>query len=57
VAYASSRPHNATAVKNTACWTNGKPVYEAARQRHPERWSQGTTRNWEPVAAVWLNPD
>jgi len=33
-----------------------KAVYEAARQRHPERWSQ-ETRNWEPVGAVWLNPD
>ena len=30
-------------------------VYEAARQRHPERWS-GKTRNWNPVAEVWLNP-
>ena len=30
-------------------------VYEAARERHPERWS-GKTRNWNPVAAVWLNP-
>ena len=33
-----------------------KAVYEAARQRHPERWSQ-ETRNREPVGAVWLNPD
>lgn len=30
-------------------------LYEAARQRHPERWS-GTTRNWKPVEEVWLNP-
>ena len=30
-------------------------VYEAAKQRRPERWS-GTTRNWKPVAEVWLNP-
>lgn len=30
-------------------------VYEAAKKRHPERWS-GTTRNWQPVAEVWLNP-
>ncbi len=30
-------------------------VYEAARQRNPERWS-GKTRNWNPVAEVWLNP-
>jgi transposase InsO family protein len=30
-------------------------VYEAARRRNPERWS-GTTRNWNPVTEVWLNP-
>jgi transposase InsO family protein len=30
-------------------------VYEAARQRNPERWS-GKTRNWNPVTEVWLNP-
>jgi len=30
-------------------------VYEAAKARHPERWS-GNIRNWEPVAEVWLNP-
>ena len=31
-------------------------LYEAARERHPERWS-GTTRNWQPVGSVWLNPE
>ena len=31
-------------------------VYEAAKARHPERWS-GATRNWEPVLIVHLNPD
>lgn len=31
-------------------------VYEAAKKRHPERWS-GTTRNWQPVRVVHLNPD
>lgn len=30
-------------------------LYEAARQRNPERWS-GNTRNWNPVTEVWLNP-
>lgn len=29
-------------------------VYQEARQRHPERWS-GTTRNWNPMGAVFLN--
>ena len=31
-------------------------VYRAARDRCPQRWS-GRTRNWSPVAAVWLNPE
>lgn len=31
-------------------------VYEAAKARHPARWS-GTTRNWQPVLLVRLNPD
>ena len=30
-------------------------VYEAARQRNPERWSR-STRNWSPVTKVVLNP-
>jgi len=30
-------------------------VYELARARHPERWS-GTTRNWNWIDAVYLNP-
>ena len=30
-------------------------VYQAARARHPERWS-GCTRNWSPVHTVRLNP-
>lgn len=31
-------------------------IYEAAKNRCPERWS-GATRNWQPVLAVHLNPD
>ncbi len=31
-------------------------VYEAAKEKHPERWS-GATRNWQPVPVVHLNPD
>jgi len=31
-------------------------VYEAAKARHPERWS-GVTRNWQPIKVVYLNPD
>ena len=35
---------------------NRKAVYEAAKQRNPERWSR-EIRNWAPVTEVWLNPD
>ena len=31
-------------------------VYEAAKQKHPKRWS-GATRNWQPVLVAHLNPD
>jgi len=31
-------------------------VYQAAKERHPERWSRGT-RNWQPIGSVWLNPE
>lgn len=31
-------------------------VYESARLQNPSRWST-STRNWEPVGAVYLNPD
>jgi putative transposase len=31
-------------------------TYEAARKRHPERWSRAT-RNWNPIAKVILNPE
>jgi putative transposase len=30
-------------------------VYQAAKARHPERWT-GATHNWEPIGEVWLNP-
>ena len=30
-------------------------LYQAAKARHPERWS-GPTRNWEPTTTVLLNP-
>lgn len=31
-------------------------LYEQVKQKHPQRWS-GSTRNWEPVEHVWLNPE
>jgi transposase InsO family protein len=33
-----------------------KAIYEAARTQNPQRWS-GTTRNWQKVQTVHLNPD
>ncbi len=30
-------------------------VYEAAKRRHPQRWS-GQTRDWTLPEIVWLNP-
>ena len=33
-----------------------KDLYEAAKQRHPERWT-GATRDWELSKEVWLNPE
>ena len=33
-----------------------KALYEAAKERNPQRWS-GQTRNWEPAGEVWLNPE
>jgi transposase InsO family protein len=35
---------------------NRKVVYETARAKNPQRW-RGTTRNWQRVQAVHLNPD
>ena len=35
--------------------TQRQAVYEAAKQRHPERWSGGT-RDWSLPPLVWLNP-
>jgi len=31
-------------------------VYEAARQRQPQRWS-GAIRDWSLATSVWLNPE
>ena len=31
-------------------------IYEAAKAKHPERWS-GATRNWKPILVVHLNPE
>jgi putative transposase len=41
---------------DTALLNQRVQVYEAAKARHPQRWS-GATRNWQPVNIVHLNPD
>ena len=41
---------------DTALLKKRASVYEAAKNKHPERWS-GATRNWQPVLVVHLNPD
>lgn len=41
---------------DTALLAQRRAVYEAARQRHPQRWS-GSIRNWSRVDVVHLNPD
>lgn len=35
---------------------NRRKVYENARHQRPNRWSK-STRNWDPVRLVWLNPE
>jgi transposase InsO family protein len=42
--------------KEKAILANRRHVYEAARRRHPERWS-GKIRNCTPVETVRLNPE
>ena len=41
--------------REDAIFERRRGVYEAARKRHPERWS-GSTRRWESVKEVRLNP-
>lgn len=31
-------------------------LYQAARALHPGRWAR-STRNWQPIGSVWLNPE
>ncbi len=35
---------------------NRQAVYEAAKLTKPDRWRNRSTRNWERVEKVWLNP-
>ena len=41
---------------DTAILAQRQALYQAAKARHPERWSRHT-RNWQPVPVVHLNPN
>jgi putative transposase len=41
---------------DTAILAQRQALYQAAKARHPERWSR-QTRNWQPVQVVYLNPN
>ncbi len=49
-------PEQRHAGQDTALLAKRGEVYEAAKAKHPHRWS-GPTRNWQPVLVVHLNPD
>ncbi len=49
-------PHQRHTGEESAVLAKREKVYEAARLRHPVRWS-GNTRNWKPVPLVCLNPN
>ena len=49
-------PAQRHAGQDTAVLAKRVDVYEAAKAKHPQRWS-GCTRNWQPVTVVHLNPD
>lgn len=42
--------------EDTALLEHRTEVYQAAKERNPNRWS-GETRNWKPIGNVALNPD
>lgn len=50
------RPDDRHFARESEILEKRRRVYEKARRRHPERWT-GRIRNWEPVGAVWLNPE
>ena len=49
-------PHQRHVQIDRSLLSNRVAVYEAARKRHPRRWS-GATRNWTRVEEVHLNPE
>lgn len=49
-------PDDRHAGKDTEILERRAKVYEAARAKNPTRWTK-STRNWNPVEEVYLNPD
>ena len=49
-------PHERHEGQDGALLAKRVDVYESAKARHPQRWS-GSTRNWQPVKLVHLNPN
>ena len=43
--------------KSAQILANRHELYEAAKAAHPERWGSRSTRNWNDVTEVHLNPD
>ena len=53
--YASARIQTGTNCSENKSTPNREVVYAAARKANPSRWS-GSTRNWNPIDEVHLNP-
>lgn len=49
-------PAQRQAGEDVAILASRHDLYQAARERHPARWS-GQTRNWTPAGPVALNPE
>jgi len=49
-------PDDRHAGRDTALLVARRAIYSRARNRNPARWS-GSTRNWNPINAVRLNPE
>ena len=49
-------PHQRHTGIDQKIMANRNRVYEAARQKHPERWTR-STRDWTLPTEVYLNPE
>ena len=53
---AFNKPHQKHTGESDALMKNRIEVYQAAKNKHPSRWS-GQIRNWESTQTVFLNPE